>query len=280
MFRCSVALVLLFALGLSACSDSSTDGGIDDEFQLAAVVQALTAESGTVTTQVGSPDSDLAAPTPQVEGGTAMIPGGGSGYRITTDSDFSVLYVMIQGLQGFYEISYGSPRNEAEVVLAYAEELEDADYTFEFAVGTGTGAGMVESRTLPVIAVGTGEVQVSVSWDQPSDVDLYVVDPSGEEIFYGNRTSGSGGQLDLDSNAACGGQDVRNENITWPDGSAPSGDYQVRVNYWDSCGVDRTSWVVTVRVEGEPVRTFTGEFTGPGNQGASGAGQFVTTFSR
>src|SRR5207237_4273195 len=54
------------------------------------------------------------------------------------------------------------------------------------------------SNEILIFVVGfTGDVQVSVSWDAPSDVDLHVVDPSGEEIFYGNPASASGGQLDV-----------------------------------------------------------------------------------
>jgi hypothetical protein len=42
------------------------------------------------------------------------------------------------------------------------------------------------------------------------------VDAVGEEIYYGDQQAASGGFLDLDSNAACSGDNIRNENITWP----------------------------------------------------------------
>ena len=58
------------------------------------------------------------------------------------------------------------------------------------------------SNEVLVFAVGSsGDVQVSVSWDAPSDVDLHVVEPSGEDIYYGHPASATGGQLDVDSNA-------------------------------------------------------------------------------
>jgi uncharacterized protein YfaP (DUF2135 family) len=41
--------------------------------------------------------------------------------------------------------------------------------------------------------VGTGDVQVTVTWDADSDLDLHVVEPSGEEIFYGHPVSATGG---------------------------------------------------------------------------------------
>lgn len=77
-------------------------------------------------------------------------------------------------------------------------------------------------------------------------------------------------ELDIDS--------IRNENITWPTGEAPSGTYTVRVDLWDSCGFERTDYVVTVIVGGQPPQTYTGRITGPGDEGSLGSGELVTTF--
>jgi hypothetical protein len=123
----------------------------------------------------------------------------------------------------------------------------------------------------------TGDVQVSVSWDAPSDVDLHVVDPFGEDIYYGNSVSSSGGQLDVDSNPACAIDGRQIENIRW--GSrAPGGTYTVRVDYWAGCEVARTNYLVTVK-NGSATTTYSGFFTGSGDQGGSGSGVLITTFS-
>jgi fibronectin type III domain protein len=134
------------------------------------------------------------------------------------------------------------------------------------------------SNEVLVFVVGfSGDVQVSVSWDAPSDVDLHVVEPSGAEIYYGNPSSASGGQLDVDSNPACSIDGRQIENIRW--GSrAPGGTYIVRVDYWTSCGVARTNYLVTVR-NGPSTQTFTGFFTGAGDTGGQGSGVLITTFN-
>jgi len=133
------------------------------------------------------------------------------------------------------------------------------------------------SNEILVFVVGfTGDVQVSVAWNAASDVDLHVVDPSGEEIFYGNPASASGGQLDVDSNAACIIDGRQIENIRWGS-SAPGGSYTVRVDYWDACGVSATNYIVTVK-NGSSTQTFSGVLTGPGDQGFSGSGVTVTNF--
>jgi hypothetical protein len=164
----------------------------------------------------------------------------------------------------------------------------NASTTFS-ASGIGAGSYYVRVRSLSncgasapsneilIFVVGfTGDVQVSVSWDAPSDVDLHVVDPFGEEIYYGNPVSASGGQLDVDSNPACSIDGRQIENIRW--GSrAPGGNYTVRVDYWASCQVARTNFLVTVR-NGPSIQTFAGALTGPGDNGGGGSGLTIATF--
>jgi hypothetical protein len=133
------------------------------------------------------------------------------------------------------------------------------------------------SNDILIFVVGfTGDVQVSVSWDAPTDVDLHVVDPFGEEIYYGNSASSSGGQLDVDSNPACSIDGRQIENIRW--GSrAPGGTYTVRVDYWAGCNAARTNYLVTVK-NGPSTQTFSGFFTGDGDRGGGGSGVTITSF--
>lgn len=111
------------------------------------------------------------------------------------------------------------------------------------------------------IALGTGDVQVSLTWDSTDDLDLHVVDPNGDEIFYGDPVSPSGGELDVDSNAACAATtDTPVENVFWPDGGSPSGDYEVQVRHYEECGGDGSTqdFTVTVRFGGVVADTFDG----------------------
>src|SRR5690606_21584093 len=94
--------------------------------------------------------------------------------------------------------------------------------------------------------------------------DLLVREPSGELIYWQNRTSASGGVLDLDSNTLCGTPDLRSENVTWEGSTPPAGTYQVILNYFTNCDQDETNYVVTVRIADAPSQTFEGTFTGPG----------------
>ena len=123
--------------------------------------------------------------------------------------------------------------------------------------------------------MGTGDVQVTLSWNANVDIDLHVKDPSGAEVYYNNPTVSSGGQLDLDnkcSNFVMG----KPENIYWPTGKAPAGTYIVSVNYYADCTSSATptgpvDWTVTTKVNGK-TNTFTGTLNNEGDT------QEVTTF--
>lgn len=62
----------------------------------------------------------------------------------------------------------------------------------------------------------TGVLRCSLSWFNHDDLDIHVIEPSGEEIFYSHRTSGTGGILDVDMNASSPYKVDAVENITWP----------------------------------------------------------------
>ncbi len=121
-------------------------------------------------------------------------------------------------------------------------------------------------RQLRVHPVGTGDLEVTLSMTEATDLDLYVVDPTGVVVYYGNTSAFTGGRLDLDANAGCGSNmGVNNEHVFWPPNRAPAGTYQVRVANFRSCIQDRSvDYRVTVRNCGETA-VFSGSFEGSGD---------------
>lgn len=88
----------------------------------------------------------------------------------------------------------------------------------------------------PNINLGAGDVQVQLLWSGGSDLDLHVTDPSGEEINFVNRRSASGGMLDHDDTAGCDlAPTTHVENIFWPTGGAPAGNYSAFVQNFSPC---------------------------------------------
>ena len=77
----------------------------------------------------------------------------------------------------------------------------------------------------------SGDVQVSLMWNNYNDLDLHVVCPSGERIHGGNKISKCGGELDVDANVR---PETKKpvENVVWDDNTAQPGEYQVYVHHY------------------------------------------------
>jgi len=97
---------------------------------------------------------------------------------------------------------------------------------------------------------GTGDVQMTLTWDAPCDVDLWCRAPSGAQIGFSRGSSPCGGRLDVDDRDGYGP-----ENIFWPRGAAPRGAYQVWVHHYE--GSQAAGYKVLIRVDGRET-TLTG----------------------
>ena len=76
----------------------------------------------------------------------------------------------------------------------------------------------------------TGAVQISLAWDDYNDLDLHLFCPSGERIYFNNKESECGGELDVDMNV----KPVSNnavENVVWTK-NPPKGTYKVGVHFY------------------------------------------------
>jgi hypothetical protein len=104
------------------------------------------------------------------------------------------------------------------------------------------------------------DIRASLMWNNYNDLDLHVVTPAGQHIFYGNKHACRyGGYLDVDMNAGGGVTDEPVENTRWVRGSAPEGCYQVYANLYTThrgCGAV-TPFTVEIEVDGQ-VFTRTG----------------------
>lgn len=72
-----------------------------------------------------------------------------------------------------------------------------------------------------------GNLTISLIWDTDDDLDLHVVEPSGEKIHFSKKNSSSGGRLDIDANESAIMENPV-ENVFWD--NPPIGAYRVIVN--------------------------------------------------
>lgn len=140
------------------------------------------------------------------------------------------------------------------------------DGLFARVPGSGGGGGGAVAASSATFAkrlrrenAKTGDVQVSLLWNNFNDIDVHVRCPSGEVIGFDHRNSRCRGELDVDMNAEGRVSDEPVENIYWPAGKAPFGTYFVVVHHYRNHGdPDPTPFEVEVKVDGK-VRRLTGE---------------------
>ncbi|HTE52867.1 MAG TPA: hypothetical protein VK698_18565 [Kofleriaceae bacterium] len=276
MSRLTLSFVLFAAVSACMPSDEEEETG-EQLAELAELVCGVNAGAvdGTYHTDFAPEASN--GPTATVTSPAVVINGGTAQATVAGSDRFSRVVVGVAGSPGYYDVALPDAADSVDLQLSLCQDLALPTLDLTYAVGTSASVGEYEEQPAAIIEVGTGEVQVSVSWDTDSDVDLHVTDPAGDEVYYGQTVVDSSGMLDLDSNPGCNIDGVNNENITWS--AAPQGDYTVRLDYFKSCDVEATSYVVTVQRMDEPVETFSGELTGDGDEGGAGAGIDITSFT-
>lgn len=84
------------------------------------------------------------------------------------------------------------------------------------------GVGQFSNQVIVVIGVilGTGDLQVTLTWNTATDIDLHVIEPNGNHVFYAVR-QGATSRLDVDDTNGFGP-----ENIFVGAGGAAAGVYQ------------------------------------------------------
>lgn len=99
---------------------------------------------------------------------------------------------------------------------------------------------------------GQGQVQIALSWANTNDLDLSVIEPTGNKIWAHAKRSPSGGELDVDSNFTGPRVVLTNEpveHINYRDG-APEGHYWVYVSHFLKRVDDPTNYKVGLFVNG------------------------------
>lgn len=166
--------------------------------------------------------------------------------ELRTYQDFLVKYPDFPADEDFFRKGYETARLAYEIGLTESKFLSP----FDSAEVTKTSGSDVLNKRLEQEKAKTGDIQVSLLWNNYNDLDLHCVEPSGDEIWYQRKKSASGGEMDIDMNFAYGG-DVEPgtadkslppeisrwvsskpvENIYWPAGKAPAGHYKIYIVY-------------------------------------------------
>ncbi len=126
----------------------------------------------------------------------------------------------------------------------------------------------ISTRTLTeqreLLQAGTGEITVSMIWGTHDDLDLHVITPNDNRIYYANPCA-DGGTLDIDMNAhSYDLSDTPIENIYFPE--PIQGTYQVLVrDFCDRTEEMSTHYIVVVQI-GDEVEEYEGDIDVTGTE--------------
>jgi hypothetical protein len=216
------------------------------------------------------------------------------------DPSATAAAIGIDGDVGYWLVLAGAPSVATPgdptyaVLASFAADLAPGPYTLVVRAVDASGAfGPPSTETLTSTAtpLPTGALVVTLAWDTEADLDLHVIDPSGDDVFHGNPSSappitfGQGdadagvsyGYLDFDSNAECRIDGLRREDVIWS-APPPSGHYVVRVDTASLCAAPIAQWVATATLEGSRVGGATGTSVDADTRGPHDRGAGVTAF--
>ncbi|MDQ7916311.1 hypothetical protein RBU60_01890 [Mesonia sp. MT50] len=249
-------LLVFVLLAFSACSsDDDANNEID------ATVDNLFNVQDAILQNRDFPTASSEASLEILNMNTNVIPGGTSYATIQTSTPAERIYIGAVDELGYFELTPESSSDlDQSFILKISQLNEEENFSVRLAyLDQNNQVSQAVIANLMVTSVGTGTLQVSLSFDNDKDVDLHLIEPDGEHIYYGSMNSSNGGELDLDSNPACSIDGINNENITYPEeAQLDAGTYYVYVDMYSNCDPSiATNYVASVYLNGVEIPTST-----------------------
>ena len=269
---------LMFFAAIFGVISFTSCGGSDDDNNLAALLLQQNSLTNTFTLPATAAATYVAAAQPAAEGeaftGTVnynqrALAGGSNYITITSPVPYEEFYVGLADQVGYYAIPATAVFQQlittrAEQTYTYLIQLNyTVNYSRDVAVmlsgryTDGSYSGFFEA---PVVyeVTATGALSLNLTFDNATDVDLWLIMPNGTRYYYGNRgvaVNGNGEEvniLDHDSNPSCHIDNLNNENIVVPLNMIQKGEYKVVVDMFNNCtyGSKPTNWDLVARYKG------------------------------
>ncbi|HLS29925.1 MAG TPA: hypothetical protein VK021_03640 [Flavobacteriaceae bacterium] len=267
-------MALFAALMLFSCSSDDNKSGEDAALEEFTEDYFTILGSDFVNEDLPSPNSENLEIT-GITGNSTVLAGGSNYVTVESSPATQQIVIGIEGKKGYYTIpvesttptgrnliSLDNNSNVTSIQLLLGQQLEQ-DLAISFIAADGDRYGSPEVLEITYLSAGSGVLQVSLSWNQENDVDLHLIEPNGEEIYYGNKYSDNGGELDVDSNPACTIDNINNENIFYEDEEGvivEAGEYEVLVDLYANCSIqDETNYTITAYYNGALIAPSEGQ---------------------
>lgn len=131
--------------------------------------------------------SDIQVNNSVINGGSAIL-------TITATEELEEIYISVEGVSGYYTYPIETSGLVYQIIINLSQELDAENLTINVSAKSisGSTSTMEATGTIQVIEVGTGMLQISLSWDKSDDLDIHLYEPNGTEIYYNNTVSING----------------------------------------------------------------------------------------
>jgi hypothetical protein len=199
----------------------------------------------------------VTGPTAVTNGGTALLH-----VQLSPAVASPTFVIGLEGDTGYHTVTGVDADGDGtyDISVRVASEATQASLVLSVALMDAMGnVGPYYPLSIEIVRSGTGDVKITLSFDRLHDLDLHVIEPGGEEIWFDRKVTATGGVLDLDSGENCVQSPANAENIFWPPGGAPAGTYQVKVQNFQQCSAGPIDYTVRVAYD-NVVNTYEGTF--------------------
>lgn len=171
---------------MMSCDESSDTPSANSNLNAYFNIEGANYVQGKLPEASSSPD----APTIQsISGNASIINGGSNRVTILSADEYTKVIVGIKGLNtGYYEYPVElKSAYSCTFVLQIGTDLPQDEFLIIFALVDANGViGAYNEIGVGRVETNFGVLQISCSWDLFNDIDLHVVNPRGEEVYYGD----------------------------------------------------------------------------------------------
>lgn len=255
-----------FALMTSCSSSSSGDSSTPPAGPTPAESYAnsyFSIENGTYREGTMPTPSAGATALENVTMNNQALAGGANFINIATTQAIKTFLIGIKDVPGYIEVPASSRAVQTySIPLVYGSGYNSNITVVVEGVTTDGHVTLPFTQVVKFVESAAGDLHVNLTFDNAKDIDLHLIMPDGNRIYYANRTVSTGegetfvsGGLDHDSNANCNIDNLNNENIVLPAALIIPGKYQVQINMYRNCDMSVfTQWTVTALMNGQFIK--------------------------
>src|SRR4029077_15332394 len=149
----------------------------------------------TAVYHTGTPPTSSGGLTAQGTPNSTPLLGQPFRYLVTASGAFTTVYLAVDELDGYWQLTLPSGVDELELVITLANTPPSTDFQLRPLLGYQAGV----SQPIPVRVqpgdLSLSDIGITLVWTGASDVDLHVIDPLGQEVYWNNTSTPEGGRL-------------------------------------------------------------------------------------